>query len=122
MELPRQLPSLIFIKSSPPQLEQLEELEEEEKPKEELKEELEEKLKKKEEEEEKEEKEKPKEQLKKQPEEKPEEELEEELKELEEVPISFINWWKAVYKKKALPSTVFLKYNTTNLFYHLIEC
>ena len=84
IEPPRQLPLLIFIKSSPPQLEQLEEPKEEEEPEEELKEELKKELK---EEEEKEEKE-PKEQLKEQPEEEPEEEPKEELKEL---PISFIS-------------------------------
>ena len=66
------------------------------------------------EEEEEEEEEEPKEQLEEQPEDEPEDKP-------EELPISFMSWWKAVYGREALPSAVFLKYDTTNLFYHLIE-
>ena len=112
-EQPQQLPSPIFVESSPPRPEQLDEEEEEEE--EEPEEEPEEELDKEEEEEEEEE------ELEEQPEEleeQPEEELEEEP---EELPISFISWRKAVYGKEALPGAVSLKYNTTNLFYHLIE-
>ena len=95
----QQLLVLIFVKFSPLRSEQLEELEEEE---EELEEELEE---------EEEELEKLEEQLEEEPEE-----------ELEELPISFISWWEAVYGREALPSVVSSKYNTTKLFYRLIKC
>ena len=107
-EPPQQLPSPIFVESSPPRPEQLdEEEEEEEEPEEELDKEEEE------EEEEEELEEQPEE-----PEEQPEDKLEEEP---EELPISFMSWWKAVYRREVLPGAVSLKYNTTNLFYHLIK-
>ena len=32
-----------------------------------------------------------------------------------------MSWQKAVYGREALPGAVSLKYNTTNLFYHLIK-
>ena len=86
-------PSLpLFIRSSPPPLEQPDAVEEEE---------------------EEEEKEK---------EEEGEEEEEEDKMLLLLVPVSFISCWKAVSRREALPSTASLKYNTNNLFYHLIEC
>ena len=113
-EPPQQLPSPIFVESSPPRPEQLDEEEEEEEPEEEPEEELDK------EEEEEEEEEEPEEQPEEpeEPEEQPEEEPEEEP---EELPISFMSRWKAVCGREALPGAVSSKYDTTNLFYHLIE-
>ena len=61
----------------------------------------------------------------KEEEEKKKEEGEEEKKKdkilLPPVPVSFMSCWKAVSRREALPSTASLKYNTNNLFYHLIK-
>ena len=46
---------------------------------------------------------------------------EEDKMSLPPVPVSFMSRWKAVSGREALPGTVSSKYNTNNLFYHLIE-